>query len=272
MGRVGRNWLGRRDDRAGDRGGKPLVRGPSRPRCRTPTASNASGQLIFLPLLAALAEHFGWQSVPWAVALVIVALVPLVVLMLAKAPAASVLDPMEPRPNRQSLTTTANPFISAVAGLVPGVRSLDFWLLFSTFAICGFSTNGLVGTHLIPFCLDHGIAAVSAASRLARSMGVFDLIGTTLSGWLTDRYNARVLLFWSLRPARTVAVGAAVHQLRGREPVNLRRVLWTGLGRYGAAHVALTNEVFGKKDGAGDRLLDCLRPSNRRRAQHSAVA
>ena len=59
----------------------------------------------------------------------------------------------------------------------------------------GFSTNGLVATHLIPYCMDHGIPEVSAASLLA-AMGVFDLIGTTMSGWLTDRYNARVLLFW----------------------------------------------------------------------------
>ena len=74
-------------------------------------------------------------------------------------------------------------------------RSVDFWLLFITFAVCGFSTNGLVATHLIPFCIDHGIPAVSAASLLA-AMGVFDLVGTTVSGYLTDRYDSRILLFW----------------------------------------------------------------------------
>ena len=75
------------------------------------------------------------------------------------------------------------------------MRSVDFWLLSGTFAVCRHSTYGLVATHLIPYCADHGIAPVQAAALLA-AMGVFDLIGTTASGWLTDRYNPRVLLFW----------------------------------------------------------------------------
>ena len=68
-----------------------------------------------------------------------------------------------------------------------------FWYLFATFFICGFTTNGLVGTHLIAFCGDMGIPEVQAAGLLAM-MGVFDLIGTTLSGWLTDRFDPRKLL------------------------------------------------------------------------------
>jgi predicted MFS family arabinose efflux permease len=68
-----------------------------------------------------------------------------------------------------------------------------FWLLFATFFICGFTTNGLVGTHLIAFCGDMGIPEVQAAGLLAM-MGVFDLIGTTFSGWLTDRFDPRKLL------------------------------------------------------------------------------
>ena len=69
-----------------------------------------------------------------------------------------------------------------------------FWFLFATFFVCGFTTNGLVGTHLISLCSDQGIPEVRAASLLAL-MGIFDLIGTTLSGWLTDRYDPRKLLF-----------------------------------------------------------------------------
>ena len=141
----------------------------------------------------------------------------------------------------------ANPFIVAIAGLMRGARSLDFWLLFSTFAVCGFSTNGLVATHLIPYCLDHGIPAVSAAGLLA-AMGVFDLIGTTLSGWLTDRYSARFLLFW-------------YYGLRGLSLVLLPFTSFDFISLsifavfYGLDWVAtvpptvtLTNEVFGRKD------------------------
>jgi predicted MFS family arabinose efflux permease len=73
--------------------------------------------------------------------------------------------------------------------------SRDFWLLFASFFICGASTNGLIGTHLIPACMDHGIPEVKAAGLLA-IMGIFDLIGTTSSGWLSDRFDNRYLLAW----------------------------------------------------------------------------
>jgi MFS family permease len=159
------------------------------------TASNASGQLIFLPLLASLASHLGWQSVPWAVATVLLVLIPLVLLMLAESPGSVGLGPYGAATEQPTLPSAVNPFRVALQGLARGARSVDFWLLFATFSVCGFSTNGLVATHLIPFCADHGIPEVQAASLLAM-MGVFDLIGTTFSGWLTDRYNARVLLFW----------------------------------------------------------------------------
>jgi predicted MFS family arabinose efflux permease len=77
--------------------------------------------------------------------------------------------------------------------LANAAKTRTFWLLFATFFICGFTTNGLVGTHLIAFCGDHGIPEVQAAGLLAM-MGVCDLFGTTFSGWLTDRIDARKLL------------------------------------------------------------------------------
>jgi len=211
------------------------------------TASNASGQLIFLPLLATLAERLGWQSVPWAVALVILALVPLVVLMLAESPGSVGLGPYGAAVEPPIATTTANPFVTAAAGLAKGVRSPDFWLLFLTFAVCGFSTNGLVATHLIPYCMDHGIPEVSAAGLLA-TMGVFDLFGTTLSGWLTDRYNARILLFWyyGLRGLSLVVLPFTNFDLLS---LSIFAVFY-GLDWVATVPptVALTNEVFGKKD------------------------
>jgi predicted MFS family arabinose efflux permease len=82
-----------------------------------------------------------------------------------------------------------------VIGLARGLRSRDFWLLAGSFFICGLSTNGLIGTHLIPASMEHGIAEVRAASLLA-CIGVLDIVGTTVSGWLSDRWDNRYLLCW----------------------------------------------------------------------------
>jgi predicted MFS family arabinose efflux permease len=79
-------------------------------------------------------------------------------------------------------------------------RSPPFWILAGSFFVCGASTNGLIGTHLIPACHDVGISEIHAANLLAM-MGIFDIVGTTASGWLTDRFSSRYLLFayYSLR-------------------------------------------------------------------------
>ncbi len=211
------------------------------------TASNASGQLVFLPLLASLAQHLGWQSVPWVVALVILALIPLVALMLAESPGSIGLGPYGTTATPPTTTSAVNPVAVAFSGLGRGMRSADFWLLFLSFAICGFSTNGLVATHLIPYCIDHGIPELSAASVLA-AMGVFDLIGTTASGWLTDRYNARILLFWyyGLR-----GLSLMVLPLSSFDVVSLSLfAAFYGLDWVATVPptVALTTEVFGKRD------------------------
>lgn len=159
------------------------------------TASSATGQLIFLPLLASLVVGQGWRAVSLTVAAVTLALVPLAALLLRDRPS----DLGLPRYGEDTITPPpvggVNPARRALQGLAVGLRSRDFWLLGGTFFICGASTNGLIGTHLIPSCIDHGIAAVTAASLLAL-MGVCDLIGTTASGWLTDRYDSRRLLAW----------------------------------------------------------------------------
>ncbi len=159
------------------------------------TASSATGQLVFLPVLAHLAADHGWRTVSFTVAAGTLVLVPLVMLFLRDRPA----DLGLPRYGETALTptpvSTENPARRALRGLNMGLRSKDFWLLGGTFFICGASTNGLIGTHLIPACFDHGIPEVRAAGLLAL-MGICDLIGTTASGWLTDRYDSRKLLAW----------------------------------------------------------------------------
>jgi predicted MFS family arabinose efflux permease len=161
------------------------------------TASSATGQLVFLPFLAAIAQHHGWRPVVWVVAGAAALALPLVAFLLPERPADLTLRPYgEPDDAPiKSDATKQNPLAIAFGTLAMASKTRDFWLLFFSFFICGASTNGYVGTHLIAMCGDYGMSEVQGASLLA-AMGIFDLFGTTLSGWLSDRFNARVLLFW----------------------------------------------------------------------------
>ena len=160
------------------------------------TASTATGQLIFLPLLASLAENYGWRMVSLTMVAAALALIPVVAVLMRDRPRDIGLRPYGATDDLQPVAALrGNPAATAVFALRDGLRSRDFWLLAGSFFICGASTNGLIGTHLIPACLDHGIPQVTSASLLA-AMGLFDLIGTTLSGWLSDRWSNRGLLAW----------------------------------------------------------------------------
>ncbi|MGC5326852.1 MFS transporter [Brevibacillus sp. SYSU BS000544] len=160
------------------------------------TASGATGQLVFLPLLAHLAVTYGWRSASWTTAIAALLILPFVALLLRDRPSDKGILPYgatEPAPDEGR--SKNNPFKAAFHGLRLGSRSVDFWLLAFSFFVCGLSTNGLIGTHFIPACIEHGIPEVTAASLLAL-IGIFDIIGTTASGWLSDRLNNRWLLFW----------------------------------------------------------------------------
>ena len=159
------------------------------------TASNATGQLIFLPLFGFLVTRSGWRSEVLFIAAVCAVLAPLAFLVLREYPSDMKLAMLGAEAVVIPERATGNPFVNTVRALRDGLRSRDFWLLGGSFFICGASTNGLIGTHLVPACADHGIPEVHAAGLLA-AMGVFDLVGTTASGWLSDRYSPRWLLFW----------------------------------------------------------------------------
>ncbi len=159
------------------------------------TAAGATGQLIFLPGLGWLAQSAGWRFAAIAVALAALAVVPVVALFLRNRPADLGLRAFGATEADTLPTNTGSPIANAFRGLRMGVRSRDFWLLGGSFFICGASTNGLIGTHLIPASMDHGMAEVTAASLLA-VIGVFDVIGTLASGYLTDRFDSRWLLFF----------------------------------------------------------------------------
>lgn len=161
------------------------------------TAASATGQLAFLPLLAGLVSSSGWRSASVAVAVAAFLAVPLVLVFLRNRPedvgtrAYGVPDDAPPEP----AAAPGNPVATAFAGLRLAAGSGRFWLLATSFFVCGASTNGLIGTHFIPAAMDHGMTEVAAASLLA-TIGVFDIIGTTASGYLTDRFDPRVLLAW----------------------------------------------------------------------------
>jgi len=160
------------------------------------TASTATGQLIFLPLLAAVVQRYGWRAATLLVAGAVSLVIPLVLLFMRERPEEVGLTRYgEPNSGTTSEGARAPTSAGALAALRQGGRSRDFWLLAGSFFICGASTNGLIGTHLIPACIDHGIPEVRAAGLLA-VMGVFDFLGTTGSGWLSDRWNNRYLLSW----------------------------------------------------------------------------
>ncbi|MBA1366137.1 MFS transporter [Burkholderia gladioli] len=161
------------------------------------TASSATGQMVFLPMLASISEHHGWRPVVLVVAVALAIVVPLVIFLLPERPADVQLRPYgEPEDApRAAETAKQNPLATAFEALFSAARRRDFWLLFFSFFICGASTNGYIGSHLIAMCSDYGMSEVQGASLLA-AMGIFDLIGTTASGWLSDRYDSRVLLFW----------------------------------------------------------------------------
>jgi sugar phosphate permease len=157
------------------------------------SAANATGQLVFLPMLARLVTGHGWRSVVYMVAGIAGLVFLLVFFLLRNQPSDLGLRPLGVAVDAPQAAVL--PAKSPLMGLFWAAKSREFWILSGTFFVCGASTNGLIGTHLIPACMDHGIPEVRAAGLLA-VMGIFDLAGTTFSGWLTDRFNSRYLLFW----------------------------------------------------------------------------
>ncbi|MCU6496873.1 MFS transporter [Rugamonas sp. A1-17] len=166
------------------------------------TASSATGQLVFLPVGAWLIEHYGWRMAVMPVLLACATVAVLVFLLMRNRPGEVGLAPYgappDPLTGIAPVAAPAAPmrvtFATPFKVLAEAARNRVFWILFGTFFICGLSTNGLIQTHFISLCGDAGLSAVPAASVLAM-MGAFDLVGTIASGWLSDRYDNRKLLF-----------------------------------------------------------------------------
>jgi sugar phosphate permease len=210
------------------------------------SAANATGQLIFLTPLATVVESSNWRSAALIVSAAAAFVFVLVALFMRDRPADVGL-----RPYGQTVSAslvTPPKAMAPLRALREASRTRAFWILAGTFFICGASTNGLIGTHLISACHDVGIPAVRSAQLLA-FMGIFDILGTSASGWLTDRYSARRLLF-------------AYYSLRGVSLLFLPTTLLeggTGLGVFAVFYgldwiatvpptVKLTTEAFGREN------------------------
>ena len=160
------------------------------------TAASATGQLIFLPGLSALAADHGWRAISITVALGAFVMVPVIAFFLRERPSDIGMKPygapmnwVEPPRN------STNAAVVAIETLKSAMKIRNFWYLTGSFFVCGLSTSGLIGTHFIPAAHDHGMGQVAAASLLAL-VGVFDVVGTLASGWLTDRIDPKKLLFF----------------------------------------------------------------------------
>ncbi len=214
------------------------------------TASTATGQLVFLPALAsAVTTHNNWRAAPWIVAGATLLVIPVIAWLMRDDPRDVGQRPYgETGPVLAAVPqATGNPAKRAMGVLFEAVRVRDFWLLAGSFFVCGASTNGLIGTHLVAAAFDCGIPEVRAAGLLA-VMGLFDLFGTTASGWLSDRFNCRYLLF-------------GYYSLRGISLLFLPMALLgpvSGLGVFAVFYgldwiatvpptVKLTGEVFGRE-------------------------
>jgi MFS family permease len=157
------------------------------------TAASATGQLIFLPIVAEVTTRHGWRWASLIVAAAALGVVPLVVLFMRNYPQDKGLTPYGATAAAEPAVVPASSFAAAFNGLRIGARVPAFWLLAASFAICGMTTNGLIGTHFIPAANDHGMPTTVAAGMLA-TIGILDVAGTVFSGWLTDRVDPRLLL------------------------------------------------------------------------------
>lgn len=205
------------------------------------SGGNACGQLIFLPAVVHTAEHHGWRPAALIIAVLAAAIIPLVLVFFADSPADRGVTALGSSDDDDAAPASASPSSAsppsgaarlALTVLAESSRRRAFWVLVFTFWVCGWSTNGLIQTHFLPAAHDHGMPAGTAAGLLAL-IGVFDLIGTVLSGWLTDRFNPAILLV-----VYYLGRGASLVILHGLLGPEVTAPLWVFIVFYGLDWVA----------------------------------
>ncbi len=213
------------------------------------TAGSATGQLVFLPVAAQLTTSEGWRTTSLVTAAIALAGIPVVLGLLRNHPhdlGLSAYGATEAQPGPAPQRASGSSAARAVRQLAAAARTRTFWLLAAGFAICGMTTNGLIGTHFVPAAHDHGMPATTAAWLLA-VVGVFDVVGTVASGWLTDRIDPRWLLlaYYTLR-------GVGLLTLPSLLAPHTHPSMWVFIVIYGLdwvatvpPTVALCHEAFG---------------------------
>ncbi|WP_413455223.1 MFS transporter [Glutamicibacter sp. FR1] len=199
------------------------------------SGANAAGQLVFLPSIVVIIEQYSWRIAALVVAVFAVLIIPLLRWPFANSPAEAGVLPYggteaaaapagEPQQGSMAAAT--------LKALFSASRYPAFWVLAMTFWICGWSTNGLVQTHFIPAAHDHGMPATTASGLLAL-IGIFDILGTIFSGWLTDRVRPWLLLavYYALRGLSLLFL----HSLMGP---TVEPLLWIFIIFYGLDWVA----------------------------------
>ncbi len=165
------------------------------------SSAAAAGQLLFLPALIPLAELAGFQGIFAVLGILIATLLIPAVFLMRSSP-----EDVHAQPIGQANAAT----ISTDSHFIPlkaAIRTRDFWLLAGSFFVCGYTTVGLITTHLLPHSLEHGFEKVEISWAIA-FMGGMNIVGTTISGWLTDRYDNRKLLatYYGMRAISLVAL------------------------------------------------------------------
>jgi predicted MFS family arabinose efflux permease len=213
------------------------------------TAGGATGNLIFLPVLAQLTQSQGWRAAALTVSVAALLVVPLIWWRLRDHPAelgvtaygSTVAQKVPAKPAGGAAR-------NALRALRDAARTRAFWLLAGGFAICGATTNGLVGTHFIPAAHDHGMPPTTAAGLLAL-VGIFDIAGTVASGWLTDRVDSRILLgaYYALRGLSLLILPSILAAVA--HPSMLVFILFYGLDWVATVPptVTLCREYFGER-------------------------
>ena len=163
-------------------------------------AAYATGQLIFLPALSIVVTQSGWRSSSLIVATLSLAIIPIFYLVFRDRPSDVATTAFGGAIEETTIAAISHTFGSTIGVLLDAVRKPAFWILAGTFFVCGWTTNGLIGAHFIPAAHDHGMPATTAAGLLAL-VGIFDFVGTILSGYLTDKVDSVILLvfYYGLR-------------------------------------------------------------------------
>jgi len=151
----------------------------------------SAGQLIVIPLATVLTLWFGWRwSFLWLGVGLLVLVVPVGAWLIRNLPEERGVRPLGATGPSQTAAQMADARQAGRVSVSEAAQTAPFWLLMSTFFVCGYTSNGMVLTHFMPHALEHNFSAMEASAALG-VMGAMNIVGTIGSGWLCDRFGRR---------------------------------------------------------------------------------